>query len=227
MLNFNTLFGLQLSKKILKITDNLSRTLQNQKISAAEGQAIAELTLKSMRTDTSFTQFFNLVERFRELNGTNLPVLPRKRKTPQRFEVGSAEGYHSATVQDHYRCQYYEVLDTAIESISDRFDQPGYRMYRNLECLLVDAANGKEFGEFFESVTLFYKEDFDRALLSAQLQNLRTCFVHSDKIVSLEECIAFLCDLSVPQKSFFSEVCRLVRLVCLLRMLSASVAFQP
>jgi hypothetical protein len=60
MLNFNTLFGLQLSKKILKITDNLSRTLQNQKMSAAEGQAIAELTvrtLKSMRTDTSFTVF--------------------------------------------------------------------------------------------------------------------------------------------------------------------------
>ena len=58
MLSFNTLFGLQLSKKILNITDNLSRTLQKQKMSSAEGQAIAELTvrtLKVMRTDTSFT----------------------------------------------------------------------------------------------------------------------------------------------------------------------------
>ena len=164
MLSFNTLFGLQLSKKILKITDNLSRTLQKQKMSAAEGQAIAELTvhtLKAMRTDTSFTLFFNLIDRFRELTGTILPVLPRKRKAPQRFEVGSSEGSHSATVEDHYRRQYFEVLDNAIESISDRFDQPGYRMYRNLECLLVNAANGKEFEHFFESVTSFYKKDFD------------------------------------------------------------------
>ena len=56
---------------------------------------------------------------------------------------------------------------------------------RNLECLLINAANDKEFEHFFESVTLFYKKGFDRALLSAQLQNLRTCFVDSDKIVSL------------------------------------------
>lgn len=198
MLSFSTLFGLQLSKKILNIIDNLSRTLQKQKMSAAKGQAIAELTvrtLKAMHTDTSFTLFFNLVDHFRELTGTNLPVLPRKRKAPQRFEVSSSEGSHSATVEDHYRHQYFEVLDNAIESISNRFDQLGYRMYRNLECLLVNAANGKEFEHFFESVKSFYKKDFDRALLSAQLQNLRTCFVDSDKIVSLGECVALLRDL--------------------------------
>jgi len=61
-------------------------------------------------------------------------------------------------------------------------------MYRNLECLLVSAANGQEFDQFFTSVTTFYKEDFDQALLSAQLQNLCTW-------VSLRECVAFLRDL--------------------------------
>ena len=37
MSHFNILFGLQLSQKILKITDNLSRTIQKQSMSAAEG----------------------------------------------------------------------------------------------------------------------------------------------------------------------------------------------
>ena len=46
-----------------------------------------------------------------------------------------------------------------------------------------------------------------------QLQNLRTCFVDSDKIVSLGECVALLRDLSLSQQSFFSEVCRLARLI--------------
>ena len=133
------LFGLQLSKKILKITDNLSRTRQKQAISAAEGQAVAELTvrtLKAMRTEASFDLFFELVNRFQELTGTDPPVLPRKRRAPQRYEVGSAEGSHSTTVKDLYRCQYYEVLDIAITSITNRFDQPGYAMYKNLEGLL-------------------------------------------------------------------------------------------
>ena len=49
MLHYNTLFGLQLGKKILKITDNLSRTLQHQSMSAAEGQAVAELTVCSLK----------------------------------------------------------------------------------------------------------------------------------------------------------------------------------
>ena len=143
---------------------------------------------------------FNLVNRFCELTGTDPPVLPRKRRAPQRLEVGSAEGSHSATVEDHYRRQYYEVLDIAISSITGRFDQPGYQMYRNLECLHVSAANGQKFNQFFESVTGLYKDDFDRSLL----QNLRTCFTDSGKSVSLGECVAFLCDLSLPQKSFFS-----------------------
>ena len=37
-----------------------------------------------------------------------------------------------------------EALDLVINSIKTRFDQPGYVMYKNLETLLVSAANGKE-----------------------------------------------------------------------------------
>ena len=55
MLHYNTLFGLQLCNKILKITDNLSCTLQ-EAMSAAEQQTVPELTvrtLKGMRTEES------------------------------------------------------------------------------------------------------------------------------------------------------------------------------
>ena len=38
-------------------------------------------------------------------------------------------------------------------------------------------------------------------------------FTDSGKSVSLGECVAFLRDLSLPQKSFFSEVCLLARLI--------------
>lgn len=42
-------------------------------------------------------------------------------------------------------------------SIKSRFDQPGYAMHKNLESLLVTAANGKNFEEHFTLVTALTK----------------------------------------------------------------------
>ena len=120
MTTFDLLFVLQLSMKILKITDNLSKTLQKQSMSAAEGRSVAELTvriLKSMHTDENFTAFFALCNCFRERTNTNLPILSQKRKAPRRYEIRTGERSHSATVED-YRQAYFEVLDLAIAGIS-------------------------------------------------------------------------------------------------------------
>ena len=57
MSGYDLLFGMHLSKTILKHTDNVSRTLQKQHMSAAEGQGIACLTvvtLDRMQSDEAF-----------------------------------------------------------------------------------------------------------------------------------------------------------------------------
>ena len=144
MSQFKLFFGLHLCKKILKITDNLSQTLQSQSMSAAEGEDIAQLsvqTLEGLRTDESFALFFELVSRCRESSSVSEPVLPRKRKFPGRFQVGMGEAVYSAPVEEHYRLQYYECLDLAISGIRDRFRQSGYATHSNLESLLITAAN--------------------------------------------------------------------------------------
>ena len=41
----------------------------------------------------------------------------------------------------YYSRLYYEAMDLAMTSIKDRFDQPGFHMIRNLETVLVNAAN--------------------------------------------------------------------------------------
>ena len=123
MSQYYLLFGLHLSKKVLQITDNLSRALQKQSMSAADGQEIAQMsleTLKGMRTDEVFSLFFALVGQSCQHAGTNEPVRPRKRKAPSRLEVGSGDGFHSITVEEHYRRQYFEALDLAISGIRKR-----------------------------------------------------------------------------------------------------------
>ena len=83
---------------------------------------------------------------FRELMGTSAPKLPRKRKGPSRFEVGEGkESYNDSSIEDHYRRLYFEVhvLDLAVTGISQRFNQPGYSIYKNFENLLGYAATRK------------------------------------------------------------------------------------
>ena len=78
--------------------------------------------------------------------GAQEPSLPRKRKTPRKFVIGDAEAYHSSTVElQHYRRVYYEVLDSAVSSITDRFDPPGYGTYSNLEALVLKVAHKDDF----------------------------------------------------------------------------------
>ena len=88
---FDFLFGLHISKRILSLTDNLSKSLQKSTISASEVQEIAALTIKtleSFRNDESFFLFFELVKQSAKHTGTNDPIFPRRKKAPQRFEIG-------------------------------------------------------------------------------------------------------------------------------------------
>lgn len=79
MSKFNLLFGLKLCERVLKTTDNLSRTLQKSALSATEAHHIASLTittLSKMRTDEAFQAFFDLVESFRSSFDVEEAVLP-------------------------------------------------------------------------------------------------------------------------------------------------------
>ena len=57
---FHFFFGVYLGEKVLGLADNLSKSLQHQNISAAQGKTMAALTIQSlrdMRTDEEFDSF--------------------------------------------------------------------------------------------------------------------------------------------------------------------------
>ena len=215
MSTFDLLFGLKLCEQVLKMTDNLSRTLQKPSLSAAEAQHIASLTvttLSQMRTDAAFMAFFGLVECLRTSAEVEQPSLPRKRRVPRRIDDGATRGHFSETVEEHYRLQYFEAIDLAVASIKDRFDQPGYAIYRNLEELLIKGAAGSDFSEHLREVSAVYHE-LDASQLKLQLSNLATYFQDNSITVSLEECLKYLRSLSPAAKDFYSEVCNVARLI--------------
>ena len=69
MIDFDFLFCLLLAERILKHTDNLSKTIQATSMSAVEGCRLSQLcteVLKNLRTDECFDQFWAYAEKVQE-----------------------------------------------------------------------------------------------------------------------------------------------------------------
>ena len=133
MQTFDIYFGLVMGECLLRNVDNLSKTLQKKSFSASEGQLVASQTKKtllSMRSGECFDLFWKKVNQMTSNVDVNDPVLPRKKRVPMRYEEGSAAPEYHSTL---YRQVYYEALDLAVQTINDRFDQPGYRSYCCME----------------------------------------------------------------------------------------------
>ena len=139
--NKGTIIGLKAQMSQYRLVFGL---LLCKSLSATEGQEVVKLTLqslKNMKSADSFDLFFSLIEKVRHQNGCEKPVLPRKQKAPKHLEVGSSEGFHSASKQEYYCLLYFEALDLVVTGIIDHFDQPGYNLYKSLEGLLAKSAN--------------------------------------------------------------------------------------
>ncbi len=121
--SFEFFFGLVLGEMLLRHTDNLSRTLQHDHVSAAEGQAIATMTtatLASLRNDGHFDLFWEKVQQMASERDVNETKIPWQRKHPAPFEEGMASPEFHTTVKEFYRHIYYEALDLIVESIRDK-----------------------------------------------------------------------------------------------------------
>ena len=82
---FSFFSGLQLGNRLYVITDNLSKALQEKKISAISGQRLARATLstiEAMRNDESFDMFYEHV--LKNAEGHSMLEEPQKgRKRPK------------------------------------------------------------------------------------------------------------------------------------------------
>ncbi len=219
MTTFQFFFGLVLSELILQHTDQLSKTLQNPDLSSMEGHYTAMLTVKTLqtiRTEADFNLFWKKAEMKRLKLNIDEPQLPRRRKIPKRFEQGTSVEEYPDSVESLYRQVYFEAIDLAMNSIKSRFDQEGFKVYSNIEQLLLKALMGKVYEKELEFVCNFYGDDFNRLELEAQLKVLRTLYsdkYEDDEQASVRSLKAVLQDLSLPQRSLIDEVCLVFKLL--------------
>ena len=220
MCNFDFFYGCMLGELILKHADNLSSTLQHKHISAAEGQQIALMTLqtiKSVCTDEMFDLFWAKVTQRATDLGINDPQLPRCRKRTRRYDDGHSEGDFHSTPKAYFRQSYYEAIDLVVGCIENRFDQPGYRIYRTLESLLLKVCKQDDIADDLEAILSFYKDDFDHELLPVQLETFGTYFqqTQGDSVsnISVFDVKSCFLSLSHGQRLLLSQVEKLLQLI--------------
>ena len=83
MSTFEFFIGVVIGKRILKQTDNLSKTLQHKDISATEGQEVANLsvqTLQRMRDEETFNLFWTMVQQLASKYDVGEPTYQQEEK---------------------------------------------------------------------------------------------------------------------------------------------------
>ena len=95
-----------------------------------------------MRNDRDYDLFYAIVKKSAStIDFISSPTLPRKRKMP-KYDIlqylegnprGSGEAYYPENAHDHFKQMYNEAIDVICSSIKERFEQPGFKLFVEVE----------------------------------------------------------------------------------------------
>ena len=206
MKTFDFFFVCKLGVTILNQTDNLSRALKKPTFSAivAHDLSLKVLAvLRKERSDECFTELRKkLLSNKNSYGLVENPVLPRRGKIQPRYNNGK-EQHHHRNVELFYRQVYHDAYDYVISGIKDRFDQPDFKLYSNMQNLLIKAANDQKYLEEYNIIFEIYKDDLDALSLQAQLKLLLELLKGSN--LSLSELINSFRALPTSKQSILSK----------------------
>ena len=152
------------------------------------------------------------------------PTLSSKRCAPRWLQIGLTDGDFHSTPEDNYKQIYYEALDRSCESINSKFNQSGYKVYRNVEDLVLNACRRCPYDTELNNVCDFYKDDISKMQLQAQLPLLQALFAEekNQSELSINNNIKSLSQLSSAQRLAFNKVWVLMKIFLVMPATNAS-----
>ena len=224
MESFSFYFGLNLGRKLYAHTDNLSKILQKEKMSAISGKELADLTIRTLqgiRNDRDFDLFYETVTKSASLiDFVSAPTASRKRKRPKydilQFLEGnprsSEEAYYPESTHAHFKAIYFEAIDVIVSSIKERFEQPGFKIFTEVEQLLLKSISKKPAEDELQTVKTSFRDDFDDQSLPYELELLPTIF-SGFKPVKFSDVVDVIQSLSNEKRKLIKNVVIIIRLI--------------
>ena len=102
------------------------------------------------------------------------PQVPRNKRAPGRFEVGTGTPLFPVTPVQVYRRIYFEALDLIVSSIEERFDQPSFKAYSNMESLLIGVLSSQDVASQMDYMKENYAEDVRTGYLFSPTGNFES-----------------------------------------------------
>ena len=149
----------------------------------------------------------------------NEPVLPRKRKIPQRYD-GNHNEFNHCSIKAMYRQMYFESYDYIINAITESFDQPDFKMYATMQNVFLYAINGLDFASEMVKPTIknnvsfvdLYSDEVDVNTFKTQLELLPSIFKAFEP-VSIHNIFKFVREMTIAKRNLISEVITLINLI--------------
>ena len=115
-------FGLNLSQRLYANTDNLSKTLQQEKLSAVRGKEFADLTvqiLENMRNEHDFRLLYKEIKvSASEIEAVSPPAFPRKQIKPNYSILHYVTGNPELTVEHIIRKICMNITNLFVTKLS-------------------------------------------------------------------------------------------------------------
>lgn len=215
-----TVLILKIVAAVFSVIEQLNRSLQAESATVSGMIAAVDavvLELRRLRTDERFHSIMLDTSSFIAKHDLDEVDVPRVRRPSRRYDTDS-DAHIASSVEEHYRAAYFEVIDSAISQLSDRFDKesPGLSAYLQLELMLISAVVDR-------TVCQKYPE-LNESDLSIQLQMFRSQY-NFDSVNSARQVLQTMC----PEvRKLFTQVERLIRLmlVCPVSSCSAERSFS-
>lgn len=198
-----TYLGLIMGREVIELLEILNKSFQGEKRTltglCASVQHVAD-GLEKLRTNEKFSSVYQECnEKILELGLEELR-LPRERRVPKRMSEG-IDGHKYISPQEHYRREYFEVIDTAVQGLKNRIlEQASMKKQILLEKVLLEKKG-------YDVVTP-YPEINDHSLKTElQLFHLRY------KVKCLKDAKDVLVSMAKEVRDLFYNVEVLVRLM--------------
>ena len=173
MKQFESFFGLMVSKIIFRVCESVATTLQSPTITPQTTVHCIKALLETLQTqrDQFGVVFDNIKENATKIEVIEPPRLPRQRKVPKHLQHGDADSHIFTDVTDYFRVAYCEIIDSVKGEIDHRFNQPSYKILAGIESTILDAANNKcgAFNQVTDLIKDLYSGDVDFCKLESEL----------------------------------------------------------
>ena len=104
--------------------------------------------------------------------------MPRKRRQPNysilQFVSGheeksdAVEPYYPTTVKEHFKAIYSETIDAVHEALKERFEQPIFIIFSNVERLLLKSINSESYQKECDEFVSVYADDIETIALPSE-----------------------------------------------------------